>query len=190
MKVVEISGKLALACALFELFESSGPVAVQKAGKGAICEKLAAGLAVHTVVGFVVGVANPLDRRAALDARLAIPAMNRHVFAEGGYLFREIAAGLVAQSLGPEGKSPADGPVEPAYVIRAELLRKRDRRHASLKKDFVRVGVADPAEEVRIGERPLQGMVLRSKHGRELFEVGIEHLQAAGVHGLQGRFAF
>jgi hypothetical protein len=47
--------------------------------------------------------------------------------------------------------------------------------------DLVRVGVADAAEHVRIGERPLQRVVLAAQRAGEIVEAGVEHLEAAGI---------
>jgi len=48
--------------------------------------------------------------------------------------------------------------------------------------DLVGIGVTDAAEEMRVGERALQGMVLALQAHRERFEIGVEHLEPSGVH--------
>ncbi len=52
--------------------------------------------------------------------------------------------------------------------------------------DLVGVGVADPAEGVRVGEGPLEGVVLADQRGAELVERGRVDLEAAGVVVLPG----
>jgi len=47
--------------------------------------------------------------------------------------------------------------------------------------DLVRVGVADPAEEPRVRERALERVALSAERGLERLEVGLEHLEPAGV---------
>ena len=47
--------------------------------------------------------------------------------------------------------------------------------------DLVRVRVADPAEQPRIGERALQRVILAREGGAKGCEIGGEHLEPAGV---------
>src|SRR5258708_7462499 len=55
--------------------------------------------------------------------------------------------------------------------------------------NLIGIGVADAAEEPRVGERPLQGVVVLAKHGDEIAGRGIEHLEAARLMASQFRFA-
>lgn len=50
--------------------------------------------------------------------------------------------------------------------------------------DLVGVGVADAAEDARVGEGSLEGAVFCSECGAEACEVGGEDVDAAGVYGL------
>ncbi len=50
--------------------------------------------------------------------------------------------------------------------------------------DLIGVGVADAAEDARVGEGSLEGAVFCSECGAEAFEVGSEDVDAAGVYGL------
>jgi hypothetical protein len=59
----------------------------QQARKTPIGQHLAPSLATRAVVGFIVGVANALNRIAASRTRLAISAMHRHVLAESRHFF-------------------------------------------------------------------------------------------------------
>src|SRR5262245_41988871 len=52
---------------------------------------------------------------------------------------------------------------------------------------LVGVGVADPAEEVRIRERALQRVVLARERGAECVEVTIERLDAAAIVRVEAR---
>src|SRR5712692_1042881 len=56
--------------------------------------------------------------------------------------------------------------------------------------DLVRIGVADAAEQTRIGERALERMVLALHAVGELLETGYEDVEAAGVHRGERRLAF
>ena len=55
--------------------------------------------------------------------------------------------------------------------------------------DLVGVGVADAAEEMRVGQGPLERVVLATEHRSELLERRREHLEPAGVQRLQGVLA-
>src|SRR6185437_14189274 len=52
-------------------------------------------------------------------------------------------------------------------------------RESSSMENLVRVYVPDPAEETRIGEGALKGMVLRDEPLLEVGQVGFEHVQSA-----------
>ena len=47
--------------------------------------------------------------------------------------------------------------------------------------DFVRVGVADSAEDVRIGQRSFQGVIVSLQRFRECRQIDLEHLDAPGI---------
>ena len=64
-----------------------------------------------------------------------------------------------------------------------------DGREPGGVQDLVRVGVADAAEDARVGECSLQGAVLRGQRGAELVQAGGEHVDAAGIDGLHAVFA-
>src|SRR5262245_12350103 len=49
--------------------------------------------------------------------------------------------------------------------------------------DLVRVGVADAAQQPRIGERTLEGVALARERTREGGEIDVHRLDAAGVEG-------
>src|SRR5207237_4035679 len=82
------------AAALFHFFESPGPVGLEEAGEGAIGEQAAAGLAARAVVDLVLGVDDPLHRRAADRARAPIAAVDGHLLAERGDVLGEALGGV------------------------------------------------------------------------------------------------
>ena len=55
--------------------------------------------------------------------------------------------------------------------------------------DLVGIGVADAADEARIGERALEGAVLRGERGAKRVEVGGENVDAARIDEPQSLFA-
>ena len=81
-----------------------------------------------------------------------------------------------------------------ASYSRAELLvgqraRQLERRQPRRVQDLVRVGVADAAEQMRIGERALQRVALAGERLVKLFARGVERLDAAGIERAQRRLA-
>ena len=58
-----------------------------------------------------------------------------------------------------------------SHSSRRELLRHRDRRQLRGVQDLVGIGVADAAHDARIGERALEGVVLRAERGAERVEL-------------------
>jgi len=48
-------------------------------------------------------------------------------------------------------------------------------------KDLVGVGVADPSEEPRVGQRPLDGVILTNEGFAKLSDRGVERFQPAAV---------
>ena len=121
----------------FEFFEGFGPVFLQKEGEGAVGEEFAGGLAVRTVVGFVVGVADALDFCAAIWTRFAKAAMDGHAFAEGCDVFGEGVAGFGAEFVDPFAKSFLSGAVKAGDFVAGEFLGEGHRGEAGAMEDFV-----------------------------------------------------
>ena len=67
---------------------------------------------------------------------------------------------------------------------------QRGGRQPGGMQNLVGVGIADSAEQVRIGKRALQRVVLRGQPRRERFEAGLEHLEPARVQRLKTVFPF
>src|SRR5271165_47009 len=104
------------------------------------------------VVGFVAGIANALDRFAATRARLLAFAVNGHFFAERSHLLRKRTSRFFAQPRNPRAQGASNGLVKPHDLFRFEFLRQLHRRELGLPEDFVRIGIADSTEQVRIGK--------------------------------------
>ena len=136
-----------------------GQSRAEQARKAAVGQHLAAGLAGGAVVGFVVGIADALDGRAAARAGLAEAAVDGHLGAErgdpSGNFFLASATRRSIQEVKRERVA-----VEKALpLVRLELVRERDGRELRGVKDLVGVGVAHAADEARIGEGALEGAV-------------------------------
>ena len=164
-----------------ELVDGLRPVLPEQAREGAIGQQLAAGLAARAVVGLVVGVADALDGGAADRARLPVAAVHRHVRAKGGHLLGEVVAVVGAQPGDPVGKRRAGRLVQARDLFRRELVGHGERRQARAVQDLVGIGVADAAEQARVGERALERVVLAGERAAERREVDREHLEAARV---------
>ena len=73
----------------FEFFRGARPVGAKEARKRAVGEKLAGGLAIRTIVGFVRGVAYALNPGITSGAGLLVATVNRHAFAKRCDFFGE-----------------------------------------------------------------------------------------------------
>src|SRR6202521_4976225 len=182
------SGGALLALTRFELGDGAWPVGLEEAGKGAVGEKAATGLAVGAVVGLVLGVDDALDGGAAARAGEAEAAVDRHLGAERRDLLGE-GRSVAAQALEPFDEGVANGVEEALGLLVVEVQGALEGRQAGAVQDLVGVGVADAGEDRRVGERPLQSMALVAKGGAEARQVGVQHLQAAGVQGGERRLA-
>ena len=85
----------------FEFVEGTRPVGAEQPRQAAIGEELAAGLAGGAVVGFVVGVSNTLNGRAAPRAGLAEAAVNCHFRTECSDAFGKLFPGLGDEAVHP-----------------------------------------------------------------------------------------
>ena len=74
-------------------------------------------------------------------------------------------------------------------ILRAELVGQGDRRQAGAVQDLVRVGVADAAEQMRIGQRALERMVFALQALAERRQIGGGDLESAQVECGKRTFA-
>jgi hypothetical protein len=177
----------------FEFVERAGPVCAEEARQASVREDFSVGLAVGAVIGFVVGVADPLDGLAAGGAGLAKAAMDDHVFAEGGDFFGEGLGGFDVEAVDPELEGFACCGEEALPLLVGEFVGELDGREVGGVENLVGVGVADAGENARVGEGSFEGAVLCGECGAEAFEVGgedvvFEKFQASGVDVLEGFF--
>ena len=71
--------------------------------------------------------------------------------------------------------------VQARDLLGGQLRAHRERREPRAVQDLVRIGVADAAEQARVGQRALERVVLARERRRELLRDRIEHLEAAGI---------
>ena len=66
-----------------------------------------------------------------------------------------------------------------------KLLGQAHRRESRRMQDLVGVGVADAAEEPRIGKRALERVILALQRVAKVVEAGVENLEAARIMARQ-----
>ncbi len=161
--------------------DTAGPIVLQQPRHRAVSQHLAAGLAARAVVGLVLGIPDPLHRRAARPARLAVLAVNREVGPEGRDVARagELRRELLPQRLNPVSQRRLRGLVERRDLVVREPAGPLQRRQARRAEELVGVGVADAAEQPWIGQAPLQRVVLSPQRRGELLQRGVQRLQPA-----------
>src|SRR5438270_6149332 len=140
----------------FEFFEGAGPVGAQQAREAAIREDFSGGLAAGTVVGFVVGVANALDSFSTSEAGLAVAAMDLHIWAKGGHFFGKGGGRFCAETIDPELNGIAGGGVQSFPFLWLQLVSLGDGRELRSVQNLIGIGVADTAEDARVGQRTLE----------------------------------
>src|SRR5690606_2233385 len=121
---------------LLELVDRLRPVVLQQARQRPVGQETAPGLAGGAVVRLVVGVDDPLHRRSAPWARLAVLAVHRHVGPERRHLLRPPPPHLGPQLLGPAGQAVLDGPVEPLQLL---FCHRPDRKSTRLNSSHVKI---------------------------------------------------
>src|SRR5207245_1652566 len=85
------------------------------------------------------------------------------------------------QALDPMVEGLSRRPVQPFDLLRGELRGEPKGRQAGRMQDFVGIRVADPVEQMRIGEGALERMRFTSQGGAELSWRRAEHVEASRV---------
>src|ERR1017187_4595660 len=182
--ILVLTGNLA-ALEGFQLLQRARPVLAEQARETPVRQHLAARLAARTIVGLIAGVANAQHFFATSRTGLAVAPMHGHPIAESGHLLREFLAGFGAQPVEPQRRSIARRGMQPRDLFRRQFARLRDGRQSRGMQDLVRIGIADAAERPRIGERPLQRVILESKRLAEHRQIRYENIDAAGIERAQ-----
>ena len=147
-----------------ELFQRPRPVVVQQPRHGAVGQQAAVGLARRTVVGLVARVDDALDRRCRIAGHglpyrpcTAMP-LRKAVTFSGNF-----SPVVLRQPLGPLVQQQSRRGEERGDLAVGQRLRQLQRRQPRGVQNLVGVGVADAAEEMRIGQRALERVILRAQ---------------------------
>ena len=167
---------------LLELFERARPVVLEQPRQRPVGEQLAAGLARRdssSPRSRRSGCAAPGCRRPGTACRSGrarpSPRETRH-------LLRKRVAGLRQSAARATSSACRRRRSVQARDLRVGHLRGQlHRRHPRGVQDLVRVGVADAAEQMRIGQRALDGVILAAQRARELLARRLQQLEAAGI---------
>ena len=111
--------------------------------------------------------------------------MNRHIFAKRRHLFWKRLQRLHPKPLDPELQSLPGRIKESLPLFGLELIRQSNGRQLRSVQNFVGISVADPAQQTRISQRPLQRMIFRREHGAKRINIRGEHINSARVQGEQ-----
>ena len=79
--------------------------------------------------------------------------------------------------------------VQPRELLVGQRARELERRQPGTVQDLVRIGVADAAEQMRIGERALERVALARQRLVKLLAGRLERLDTAGIERAQRRVA-
>src|SRR6478672_612393 len=161
-----------------QLVDGSRPVLLEEPGQCAIGKEPASGLAARAVVRLVRRVPNALHRRSARGTGEPEAPVDRHLLVEGSHFLGEAVTDCRAQAPGPFAQRRQRRVAQPLDLLLVELLRQRQRREPRVVKDLVRVGVADPAEQSRIGQRALEGVILGGQAFGKLRRRALEDLES------------
>ncbi len=165
------------------------PVVLQQPRKRAVREKLPAGLAARAVVALVLGVDDSLHRRIAYRAGLAVPSVHGHSLPKGGHGLGKTRSHLAPQDVGPAVQRGARCLVQARDLLGRQRPRQLQGRQPGGVQDLVGIGVADAAEEVRVGEGALERVILAVERRGEFLARNVERLDAAGIERLQRRLS-
>src|SRR5712692_4885741 len=180
----------------FKLLRSSRPVLAQQSRQSAIGKQLTPGLAVRTVVGFVGRVTDALDLFLAARTRFLVSPMHRHFRTKRCDFLGKLVAGQLPQAIGPSAKVVAHRRKKTLDLFRLESLSESEWRKARFEKNLVRVSVADPAKQSRIGERAFQRVVRGGENRSKALQIRFQNFNSARVergepffsgHNMKGR---
>ena len=119
------------------------------------------GLTSRTVIRFLVGVTYALNRCPTYGAGFPKPPMHCHFRTKNRDFFRKAVSRFGSKPIGPFEQHTMTGRKQPGVLI-IEFPRKKKWGKMGAMKNFIRVGVSDTAEQMRIDERTVKGMVAMS----------------------------
>ena len=156
-------------CAAFQLVKGLRPVILQQLRERAVGEQPAFGLAHRAIVDLVLAVDDALHRlcRSAGTASpkrpcTAIPSWNAVTFS--GNLSPASSCRRAVHSASVSMVARCRTAMSSARQLPGQL----ERREPRAMKNLIGVRIADPAEQMRIGERALQRVALLLKRGRRM----------------------
>src|SRR5262249_26167175 len=113
-----------------QLVDRSRPVLPEEPRQRPIGEDPPPGLATGAVVRFVVGIADSLNRRAAVRARLIEPPVHGHFLMKCRDVLGEAVSGLGPQPRDPLLQHRSAGLMQAINFLRLELARQCERGKA------------------------------------------------------------
>src|SRR5688572_16225403 len=174
---------------LLQIVNEAGPILLQQPRHRSVRQQPPAGLTAGTVVGLVVSIADSLDWRAAVRAGLLVAAVDGHSLAKGRDLLRKLLSLLASQPRNPILQRPSSGMIQTTHLFVGELPGARQRREPGPVQDFIRIRIADSAEETRVGQRTLEGMAFRAQPLGEAVFVRFQYLEPASLELDQALFS-
>ena len=163
----------------------------QEPGQGAVGQYATSRLTVRAIIGLVPLVADPLNGIATHRARSSELAVDCELVAEGGDLTsaRESIRESPAEDFDPMVQRFANGTVKAIDLIIIKTAGQHDWREACGMENLVAVGVADAAEKSRIGQRPLERVILHDETVAKNAQIDLKNFDSATVVLGQHRLA-
>ena len=115
--------------------------------------------------------------------------MDSHLGPKCRDLFWKARGAVDAQTFDPLRENRARRHVQPRYLVVGKLARKGKRRQPGAVEYFVGVGVADAAQETRVGQRAFERVIFAGQALRECRAIGVLYVQSAHVELRERRFA-
>ncbi len=107
--------------------------------------------------------------------------MYGHLRSEGRDLFGKLLPGPLSQTIRPLAQHLRGRALQAPHFLLAEILSPSQGRQPRAVEDLVGVGVADAAEQPRVGQRALERVAPACQHPGEGLPVAVQHLESSGV---------
>ena len=111
--------------------------------------------------------------------------MRRHTFAKRRDLLGKLVARFGDEPVLPEAEHVARGVEQACGLIGTQAACQLQRRQPRREQDLVRVRVTDSGEQVRVGQRTLEGVVLAAQLPIEVLQRQGKHVGAARIVGCE-----
>lgn len=136
-----------------------------------------------------VRVTDALDFFAADRARPAKFAVHGHLPTERRHVLWKTTASFSPQNFNPMSQGSLCGVKQSPDGLGRKLLRQRHGREPGAVQDFVRIRIANAAEQVRIGQGALERVISQRERRAEFLQRAVEDIQTSRFVNPQGRFA-